>query len=113
MNPGDFYAAFLRNIARRLAAPAPVETLRFAWALPLVLGVLAAALVLLGNATYGPVGDWDSVISLDFVRQINAGDIPSDLHATPPGYAALCWLLHTVFGLPPILAAGWARAVAF
>ena len=112
MTPNEFHATF-RNIARRLAASAPVETVRFAWALPLVLGLLAAALVLFGNATYGPVGDWDSVISLYFVGQISAGNIPSDFHATLPGYAALCWLLHTVFGLRPILAAGWVSAVAF
>lgn len=112
MTPNDFYATF-RNMARRLVASAPAETVRLAWALPLVLGLLAAALVLLGNAAYGPVGDWDSVISLHFVGQISAGNIPSDFHATLPGYAALCWLLHTVFGLRPILAAGWVSAVAF
>lgn len=112
MTPNDFYATF-RDIARRLAASPPAETVRFAWALPLGLGLLSAASVLLGNATYGPVGDWDSIVSLYFVGEISAGNIPSELHATLPGYAALCWLVHTVFGLPPILAAGWVNAVAF
>lgn len=79
--------------------------------LPAVLGLLAAALVLLGNATYGPVGDWDSVTSLSHMGQIGAGSLPS--HVTPPGYAVVCWLVHTVFGLSPILAAGWVSAVAF
>ena len=82
-----------------------------AWVLPAVLGLLAAALVLLGNATYGPVGDWDSITSLSHMGQIGAGRLPS--HATPPGYAVVCWLVHAVFGLSPILAAGWVSAIAF
>ena len=82
-----------------------------AWVLPGILGLLAAALVLLGNATYGPVGDWDSITSLSHMGQIGAGRLPS--HATPPGYAVVCWLVHAVFGLSPILAAGWVSAIAF
>ena len=82
-----------------------------AWMLPALLGLLAAGLVLLGNATHGPVGAWDSVTSLQNVSQIGAGRLYS--HATPLGYAALCWLIHSVFGLSPILAAGLVSTAAF
>ena len=83
-----------------------------AWALPAVLGLLAAGLVLLANATYGPVGEWDSVTSLNQMGRIEAGHLLHS-HATPPGYSALSWLLYSVSGLSPILAAGLVSTVAF
>ena len=80
-------------------------------ALPAALGLLAAGLVVLANAEYGPGGHWDSIVYLRHLRQLDLGQLP--LPPTPPGFAALCWLGYSVFGLSPIAAAGAVNTVAF
>lgn len=101
----------LKASAGRARPGAHSQRRGLAFALAPVLGLSAAALVLLGNATYGPVGAWDSVTSLQHMGVIGSGHLPS--HATPPGYAAVSWLVYTVFDLSPVRSAGLVSTGAF
>ena len=80
-------------------------------ALPVVVGLLAAALVLLGNAEYGPGGLPDSVVYLGHMAQLKAGALHPDY--TPPGFAIVCHVVRSATGLSPIASAGLVNAAAF
>lgn len=80
--------------------------------LPIVLGVLAAALILLRTATHGPGATPDSVHYLYQIRAIGRGTLLNG-DPTPPMFAALCWLVHKIFDLSPMSAAGAINATAF
>ena len=80
--------------------------------LPIVLGIFAAWLVLLRTATYGPGTMGDSVAYLSQLHAIGSGILPRG-YITPPGYAAVLWLVHNVSGLSPIASARVVNAAAF
>ena len=81
-------------------------------ALPIALGILAAALVILRNATHGPGTEGDSIMYLEQIRAISAGTLRHDDYS-PPALAALSWLVHQITGLSPIASIGAVNAIAF
>ena len=81
-------------------------------ALPIALGVLAAALIILRNATHGPGTEGDSIMYLEQIRAISAGTLRHDDYS-PPALAAFSWLVHQITGLSPIASIGAVNAIAF
>ena len=81
-------------------------------ALPIALGILAAALVILRNATHGPGTEGDSIMYLEQIRAISAGTLRHDDYS-PPALAAFSWLVHQITGLSPIASVGAVNAIAF
>ena len=80
--------------------------------LPIALGVLAGALVILRTATYGPGIASDSIMYLEQISAISAGTLRGDDYS-PPALAALSWLVQQITGLSPITSVGAVNAVSF